>query len=562
MPPKSRFPSSSLGFRLGSTLVLALMPLGILSVVQTWVSLDQIEQITLDGIGGASLEAVRPQLDLIQDAQATARVMAAGRAAGGVVTPGCSERLRAISESLSARAFIAYLPVEGPILCASHDTGDIMTRDPKMAELATRTVPSLSYSARDPVSGLPVIIVAAPIRKEDGKGGAVVIVLPHQAVTPNPYQSDYGLWQPALMATLTGGGELLATDRDAGALARLVPEGLDAERIRKMSGAPTLQIGEDGKPQILSVTRVADDLYLLAVWREDPAMGWRAAAFAPFLLPVLTWAAALLAASVASQRLVVRHVRALRRSMSAYMASRKRAPVPGISDAPDEIQSLHGVYEEMISAIEQDEAELENLLVDKDRLLREVHHRSGNSLQIIASVMRMYRRESDDPALRGVLDGLINRVIALSSTHTSLYGLDGRKDVPMDQVLNAVIRRLKEIHGIALGSARKNFQPIPLPAQTAIPLALALAETVSCHFACSRGMERGIDVALEEIGPHIRLRVEGPDVPEFRAETTHGLASLPRRMLVQFAGQLGGQVIARVEGGRSIIELDFPREPA
>ena len=562
MPPKSRFSASSLGFRLGSTLVLALMPLGILSVVQTWVSLDQIEQITLDGIGGASLEAVRPQLDLIRDAQATARVMAAGRAAGGAVTPGCSDRLRAVADELSAQAFIAYLPVEGPILCASRETGDIMTRDPKMAELAARTEPSLSYSARDPVSGRPVIIVAAPIRNESGKGGAVVILLPHQAVTPHPYQSDYGLWQPALMATLTGGGDLLATDRDAGALARLVPEGLDAERLRKMSGAPGLRTGEDGRQQIVSVTRVADDLYLLAVWQEDAGMGWRAAAFAPFLLPVLTWAAALLAASVASQRLVVRHVRALRWSMSAYMASRKRAPVPGISGAPDEIQSLHGVYEEMITAIEHDEAELENLLVDKDRLLREVHHRSGNSLQIIASVMRMYRRESGDPALRGVLDGLINRVIALSSTHTSLYGLDGRRDVPMDEVLNAVIRRLKEIHGIALGSARKNFQPIPLPAQTAIPLALALAETVSCHFAARQGMERGIDVALEEIGPEIRLTVEGPDVPEFRPETTHGLASLPRRMLVQFAAQLGGRVMTGIRGDRSIIELNFPRNPA
>ena len=176
--------------------------------------------------------------------------------------------------------------------------------------------------------------------------------------------------------------------------------------------------------------------------------------------------------------------------------------------------------------------------------------------------MRMYRRESGDPALRGVLDGLINRVIALSSTHTSLYGLDGRRDVPMDEVLNAVIRRLKEIHGIALGSARKNFQPIPLPAQTAIPLALALAETVSCHFAARQGMERGIDVALEEIGPEIRLTVEGPDVPEFRPETTHGLASLPRRMLVQFAAQLGGRVMTGIRGDRSIIELNFPRNPA
>jgi two-component sensor histidine kinase len=247
--------------------------------------------------------------------------------------------------------------------------------------------------------------------------------------------------------------------------------------------------------------------------------------------------------------------------MTAYMASRRRARVPGIAGAPAEIQKLHGVYEELIGAIEQDEAELENLLVDKDRLLHELHHRSGNSLQVIASIMRMYRRESADPGMRGVLDGLINRVIALSSSHTSLYGLEGRHDVPMDEVLNAVILRLKAIHGIAIGSARKRFEPILLPAQTAIPLALALAETVSCHFAEKEGMKRGIEVSLAAEGQDICLRVEGPDVPEFRPETTHGLAALPRRILIQFATQLRGRVVTRVEDGRSIIELTFPRVP-
>ena len=149
-----------------------------------------------------------------------------------------------------------------------------------------------------------------------------------------------------------------------------------------------------------------------------------------------------------------------------------------INAAPTEIQRLHAVYLDLIRTIEQEEADLQNLLVDKDILIREVNHRSGNSLQIIASIMRMYRRETTDQKLRAVLDGLINRVITLSSTHTSLYALSGQRDVAMDVVLANVVKRLKEIHGVALGVASKRLQPIRMEAQAAVPLALALAEAV------------------------------------------------------------------------------------
>lgn len=558
---KQGFAASSLGFRLGSTLVMALLPLGILSLVQTWVALDQMEETTLDGIGGASREAVRPQIDLIRDAQTGARTLASMLSAGTAGGEGCSARLAAVSEAIPQATMVAYVPAEGPITCASTEDKAKLAEDPFIAALPTLPEPSLRYNPRGPVSGGPVIVVGAPVVDRLGaQTGAIGILIVHQAITPRPFQSDYGLWQPALMATFTGDGRLLAADRDVPEIAGLLPEGLAPDRLEERVGDPFYHRGAQGKRQIVSVTRVADDLYLLALWQHDTAAGW-STSLAPFLLPLLTWAAALLAASIASQRLVVRHVRALSRSMTAYMASRRPTPVPGIAGSPAEIQKLHGVYEELIGAIEQDEAELENLLIDKDRLLHEVHHRSGNSLQVIASIMRMYRRESADPDLRGVLDGLINRVIALSSTHTSLYGLEGRHDVPMDEVLNAVILRLKAIHGIAIGSARKRFEPILLPAQTAIPLALALAETVSCHFAAKEGMRQGIEVSLLGSGKDICLKVEGPDVPEFRPGTTQGLAALPRRILMQFAAQLRGRVVTRIEDGRSVIELTFPREP-
>ena len=154
--------------------------------------------------------------------------------------------------------------------------------------------------------------------------------------------------------------------------------------------------------------------------------------------------------------------------MTNYVSTKQRLRIPDLNGAPDEIQRLHAAYEGLIRTIEHEEAELQNLVIDKDVLLREINHRSGNSLQIIASIMRMYRREASDPKLRAVLDGLINRVIALSSTHTSLYALSGQRDVAIDVVLSNVVKRLKEIHGVALGVASKRLQPIRIDRKSVV----------------------------------------------------------------------------------------------
>ncbi|WP_413875219.1 sensor histidine kinase [Albidovulum sp.] len=558
------FATSSLGFRLASTLVLALLPLGLLSIVQAWASLDQTDRATLNGIGGASIEAVRPQMDMIRDAKTTARMLATGLSVGIPPDTNCVARMRTGAATNPTATLVAYIPMSGRTTCTSTGTTIDFAGDPLFARMTAKPEPTLAYGLKGPVSGAPVIGVAEPVidAAADRQTGVVAILLRHRSVLPAPYVDSEALWKPALLATYTGDGTLLSATTDAAGLATLVSGGVALDRLDMLAGRPFYSEGVDGRRRIVSVTSVASDLFLLAVWERENDGLWATAAVAPFLLPALTWAAALFAASVASSRFVVRHVRSLSRAMNAYMASRTRAPVPHMDEAPTEIRKLHAVYEELIRTIEHDEAELQNLLVDKDTLLKEVHHRSGNSLQIIASVMRMYRRETADADLRAVLGGLINRVIALSSTHTSLYSLGGRRDVPMDEILFAVIRRLKEIHGIAPGTAKKRFEPIRMPAQAAVPLALALAEIVSCHFAVGAGIYRGVEVSLVEADGNIRLMVVGPVVPELMPEGTTGLAAIPWRMLSQVAAQLRGRVTARIDDGRSTVELVFPRHPA
>lgn len=558
---KGLLSTSTLGFRLGSTLVFALLPLGILSIVQAQSAQREIELSTLEGVGGASLKAVQPQIDLIRNAQISARVLAAALSFALREGGECVGRVKAVARTIPEAALVAYIPLTGLMTCSSNDRVHDFSQDPIFHRLTAKPLPSIVYNPMGPVSGTAVVGIGHPVFNEDGfQVGIIAVSLPYLAVAPQDYSDDVALWQPSYLATFASDGTLLISSNAEITPAEAVPQGYPLADLTKRAGIATYHDDTSGR-SIVSVTSVADDLFLLAVWQRGTDGFWtQTGALAPYLLPVLTWIAALVAAAWASGHLVVRHVRSLSRSMSDFMANRTQVAVPDVDEAPTEIQRLHTVYGEMIRTIERDEAELQNLLVDKDVLLREVNHRSGNSLQIIASVMRMYRRETQDDSLRGVLDSLINRVIALSSTHTSLYSMSGRGDVPIDEILSSVIRRLKEIHGVALGVATKQLQPIRMSAEAAIPLALALAETVSCLFTSRSVATEGVDIILMEQDGQIRLTVTGPAVHEFQPETTTGLAALPRRMLVQFAAQLRGQITIQIEDRRSVVTLDFPHQ--
>lgn len=539
--------------------MLALMPLGLLSIVQTRDALAQLDATTLEGVGGAAVQSVRPQIELINQAQISARALAAVLSRELPEGPTCLDLVRSLARDIPQATLVAYIPLTGRMTCSS--TGEVFDfrGNPRFEAMIATPLPKLIYNPQGPVSGMAIVGVTHPVFDASGvTQGFVTISLNYAAVAPDAYVNHVASWRPTYLATFQSDGSVLLASDGTVPPEAAIPGGITRERLAGLAGNPTYVDTPDGR-KILSVVNVTRDLTLLSVWESNSDGIWsRMSGLIPYLLPILTWIAALVAASFASSRLVVRHVRALAGSMDDYIATRQRVQIPDLSSAPTEIQRLHAAYEGLIRTIEQEEADLQNLLVDKDILLRELDHRSGNSLQIIASVMRMYRREASDPELRQVLDSLINRVIALSSTHTSLYAVSGRQDIAMDMVLTNVIRRLKEIHGIGLGVVTKTFQPVRMDAQSAVPLALALAEAVGCYFSRPGLAQQAVSVTLSESDGMVRLEVDGPAVPELHTDTRSGLPALPQRMLRQFAAQLGGTVILRQEGERVTVDLHFP----
>ena len=72
----------------------------------------------------------------------------------------------------------------------------------------------------------------------------------------------------------------------------------------------------------------------------------------------------------------------------------------------------------------RDEAELEGTIHDKTVLLREVHHRVKNNLQIISSLLSMQQRALSDPQAKAAVGDTRQRISALALIYRTLYQSD------------------------------------------------------------------------------------------------------------------------------------------
>jgi two-component sensor histidine kinase len=135
----------------------------------------------------------------------------------------------------------------------------------------------------------------------------------------------------------------------------------------------------------------------------------------------------------------------------------------------------------MADRIIRDEADLENNLHEKDVLLREVHHRVKNNLQLIASITNMQIRKSKDPETKFILRRLQDRVMGLAAIHRALYQATALSKVRADHLLDGIGKQLAISSNSSAAGIRTEIEtePVTLYPDQAVPLALLLTEAAT-----------------------------------------------------------------------------------
>ncbi len=223
-----------------------------------------------------------------------------------------------------------------------------------------------------------------------------------------------------------------------------------------------------------------------------------------------------------------------------------------ISDSPLRPQGALILVHDATETL-QKERELES----KMSLLREVHHRVKNNLQVIASIMRMQARRATTEEARELLGESVNRVLSVAVVHEFL-SQNAQGTINLQEVAHRIIGQLQQ--GLIDPTKRIRLSlegpTIWLPAERATQCALVINELV--QNAIEHGMahrdEGNITVELVDSGEEVKIVVidDGEGLPEGFDLTTD--ANLGLNIVRNMAERdLKGRFQLRSNGGTQAI---------
>ena len=139
------------------------------------------------------------------------------------------------------------------------------------------------------------------------------------------------------------------------------------------------------------------------------------------LLPLLMWVVAALLSWWLVRRLLIRPLDRLKRAVIAYRPGEESLELPDRLGPTAEIRELGLAFERAVDRIEQSERQMGEALSGQRRLVREVHHRVKNNLQVVASLLNIHGRSATTPEARAAYAAIGRRVDALSVVHRNHF---------------------------------------------------------------------------------------------------------------------------------------------
>jgi two-component sensor histidine kinase len=149
------------------------------------------------------------------------------------------------------------------------------------------------------------------------------------------------------------------------------------------------------------------------------------------------------------------------------------------------------------------------LAAEREVLLREVNHRVGNSLQIIASLLHLQANSSSDDDVKAALSNAMGRVAAVAQVHRRLYTSHNLKTVMLNQYLEALLEDLRRsAEGNRMSRLTLSAESIEIDPDRAVAIGIIVNELVMNAVKYAYPDRAGpIHVTLQRDGENIELAV-------------------------------------------------------
>jgi PAS domain S-box-containing protein len=237
--------------------------------------------------------------------------------------------------------------------------------------------------------------------------------------------------------------------------------------------------------------------------------------------------------------------------------------IMGASKIVRDISKQHMARTELLMAkqdLEQVVIERTNALAERDLLLREVHHRVKNNLQVVAALVVLQARKVDDPQAREALMGLHARVLALGLVHQQLMGSSDYRTFDVAPFLREL---MDNVVGGAGGDGIEltvDACPLDVGLDFAVPLGLLVTEIVT------NSLKHAFPDGAGQISVVLRPAAEGrfalvvSDDGRGRSQEASSAAKAGTGLTIvgRLVAQLRGEMATRHDGGTTT-EILFPR---
>jgi two-component sensor histidine kinase len=200
-------------------------------------------------------------------------------------------------------------------------------------------------------------------------------------------------------------------------------------------------------------------------------------------------------------------------------------------------------------------------VAEKEALLKEVHHRVKNNLQVIVSLLNLQARQIEEERVLALFEETRNRVLAISSIHEQLYKGSSFARIELTTYTRKLVPDLVRFYNLEdrVKVELLGDEKVTLELERAVPFAMLLNELVSnaCKHAFPAPRTGTIRIGIQQDGSRIELTVAdtGPGLPsgfDYQQSSSLGL------MLVHgMARQLRGTIELRSESG-TVVTVIFP----
>ena len=547
-------------FRLGLAMALALLPILILGALQAQSAFRQQSEARRSDL---QLAAERSAANAKARLDSTAVLLQAIRP--DALELFCEPRLTALVDRLDGLDGLVRLTADGRTGCASRKPGaapppwvGTTVASPWFQRLRAGEETVLARAPTAPGQP-PGLIVAMRLERPLGRfDGAMVAVIPLSSLQPDV--TDRALPAGSQAALTDAGGHILtATDPSAFVLGQGGDLAGWVQRARSGSSAIFEAEDQRGRRRVYAGAALAGrDVYALLSAPSPGLWSWaRLNPVGALILPLLAWFIAFCAVMLLSERIVIRWLDYLERIAAIYARGRFSVRPVQAMNAPSEIRVLARTLDDLAETISARDRSLTASLEEKDALMREIHHRVKNNLQIISSLLSMQQRALTDAPAKAAVGDTRQRISALALIYRTLYQSDDLRYADSRIFLNELVAQLvsSEVGRGPLVTSSVDADSLVVDPDKLAPLALWLVEAVTNaqkHAFAGRGGDLKVRFRVQGERSLLEVEDDGPGVGEtFRT-------GVGRTLMGAFAKQLRGEVeVVSSPTGGTIARLVF-----